>query len=34
VIAPGGEVLYRFSGAMDTADLQSKLIDRLGVYYK
>jgi len=34
VIAPGGEVLYRFSGAVDVADLQSKLIDRLGVYYK
>jgi thiol-disulfide isomerase/thioredoxin len=34
VIAPGGEVLYRFAGALDVPDLQSKLIDRLGVYYK
>ena len=34
VIAPGGEVLYRFPGALDVPDLQSKLIDRLGVYYK
>ncbi|HEY4989037.1 MAG TPA: TlpA family protein disulfide reductase, partial [Opitutaceae bacterium] len=34
VIAPGGEILYRFVGQLDVADLQSKLIDRLGVYYK
>jgi thiol-disulfide isomerase/thioredoxin len=34
VIAPGGEVVYRFVGALDVPDLQSKLIDRLGVYYK
>jgi peroxiredoxin len=34
VIAPGGKVLYRFTGALDVPDLQSKLIDRLGVYYK
>ncbi len=34
VIAPGGEILYRFAGALDTADLQSRLIDRLGIYYK
>jgi peroxiredoxin len=34
VIAPGGEILYRFPGALDVPDLQSKLIDRLGVYYK
>ena len=34
VIAPGGKVLYRFTGAVDVADLQSKLIDTLGVYYK
>lgn len=34
VIAPGGEILYRFSGALDVPALQSKLIDRLGVYYK
>jgi hypothetical protein len=34
VIAPGGEILYRFAGALDVADLQSKLIERLGIYYK
>jgi peroxiredoxin len=34
VIAPGGEVLYRYSGALDVAALQSKLIDTLGIYYK
>jgi peroxiredoxin len=34
VIAPGGEILYRLPGALDVPDLQSKLIDRLGVYYK
>jgi peroxiredoxin len=34
VIAPGGEILYRISGEADVADLQSRLIDRLGVYYK
>jgi peroxiredoxin len=34
VIAPGGEILYRFVGQLDIADLQSKLIDRLGIYYK
>jgi thiol-disulfide isomerase/thioredoxin len=34
VIAPGGEVLYRFAGGLDVADLQNKLIDRLGIYYK
>jgi peroxiredoxin len=34
VIAPGGEILYRFAGSLDVPDLQAKLIDRLGVYYK
>jgi thiol-disulfide isomerase/thioredoxin len=34
VIAPGGKVLYRFNGSLNVADLQSKLIDTLGVYYK
>ena len=34
VIAPGGEVLYRFPGGLDVPDLQNKLIDRLGIYYK
>jgi thiol-disulfide isomerase/thioredoxin len=34
VIAPGGEVLERYSGAIDVADLQSRLVDRLGIYYK
>jgi thiol-disulfide isomerase/thioredoxin len=34
VIAPGGEILYRISGEADIADLQNKLIDRLGIYYQ
>ncbi|HEY1764612.1 MAG TPA: redoxin family protein [Opitutaceae bacterium] len=34
VIAPGGKILYRFTGGLDLADLQSKLIDTLGPYYK
>jgi len=34
VIAPGGKVLERYSGALDVAQLQSRLIDTLGIYYK
>jgi thiol-disulfide isomerase/thioredoxin len=34
VVAPGGEIVYRCAGALDVPDLQSRLIDRLGVYYK
>jgi peroxiredoxin len=34
VIAPGGEILYRFGGELDTADLQAKLLDRMGIYYQ
>jgi peroxiredoxin len=34
VIAPGGKVLYRYSGALDVGQLQSRLIDTLGIYYK
>jgi peroxiredoxin len=34
VIAPGGEIVARYVGAIDVTDLQSSLIDRLGVYYK
>ena len=34
VIAPGGEIVDRYSGGLDVADFQSKLIDRLGIYYK
>jgi thiol-disulfide isomerase/thioredoxin len=33
VIAPGGEILARYAGALDVTALQSSLIDRLGVYY-
>jgi peroxiredoxin len=33
VVAPGGKILYRHSGQVDFADLQSKLIDVLGPYY-
>jgi peroxiredoxin len=34
VIAPGGKVLYRAAGALDVHDLQSRLVDMLGVYYR
>jgi len=34
VIAPGGKVLYRHSGGLDVAELQNRLIDTLGIYYK
>ena len=34
MIAPGGKVLYRYSGALDVGQLQSRLIDTLGIYYK
>jgi thiol-disulfide isomerase/thioredoxin len=34
VIAPGGDIVYRIDGAADVADLQNRLIDRLGIYYK
>jgi peroxiredoxin len=33
VIEPGGNVLYRLDGVLDVADLQAKLIDKLGPYY-
>jgi thiol-disulfide isomerase/thioredoxin len=33
VIAPGGKVLYRKSGEIDVEELQSKILDTLGVYY-
>lgn len=34
VIAPGGEVVYRCAGALDVDDFRSRLLDRLGIYYK
>ena len=34
VIAPGGEILARYAGALDVPDFQAKLIDRLGIYYR
>lgn len=34
VIAPGGQIVDRYSGGLDVADFQSHLIDRLGIYYK
>ena len=33
IIAPDGKILYRQSGTIDVAELQSKLIDTLGAYY-
>jgi len=34
VIAPGGKVIYRHNGEVDLADLQAKLVESLGAYYK
>jgi hypothetical protein len=33
IIAPGGKVIYRKSGAIDSGELLNKLIDTLGPYY-
>jgi len=33
VIEPGGKILHRIDGEIDIADLQAKLIDKLGAYY-
>jgi len=33
VVAPGGKIIYRSAGQIDTADLQARLVDRLGAYY-
>jgi peroxiredoxin len=33
VISPGGKVFYRHTGEMDVAELQAKVIDKLGAYY-
>ncbi len=33
VIAPGGAIVYRHSGAVDARDLLAKLIDKLSPYY-
>jgi peroxiredoxin len=33
VIAPGGKIVYRHEGLLDTADLQAKVIEILGPYY-
>jgi thiol-disulfide isomerase/thioredoxin len=33
VIAPGGQIVERIAGAMDVGQFQSRLVDRLGVYY-
>ena len=34
VIAPGGKIVYRKNGPVDFAELQSRLVEELGVYYK
>ena len=33
-IAPGGKIVYRHAGQLDFSDVQSKLIEGLGSYYK
>jgi len=34
VIAPGGKILYRKNGPVDLAELQARLVQELGPYYK
>ncbi len=34
VIAPGGQVIARYAGALDVAALRTSLVERLGVYYQ
>jgi len=34
VIAPGGKIIYRKNGLVDFSELQSRLVDELGPYYK
>jgi len=34
LIAPGGRIIFRHSGPVDFAQLQSRIIDELGPYYK
>ena len=34
LIAPGGKIIYRRMGEVNLADLQAKIVDQLGAYYK
>jgi len=34
VIAPGGKIIYRKNGRLDFKELQARLVDELGPYYK
>jgi hypothetical protein len=34
VIAPGGKIVYRHAGELTLSELQPKLIEELGPYYK
>jgi hypothetical protein len=34
MIAPGGQVIYRRAGEVNLAELQAKIVDQLGPYYK
>jgi hypothetical protein len=34
LIAPGGKIIYHRTGEVDFAELQVKIMDQLGVYYK
>ena len=33
LIAPGGKILYRTAGQIDAAELQAKIVDKLGPFY-
>lgn len=34
LIAPGGEIVYRHTGEVDPAELRSKVIDAMGIFYR
>jgi peroxiredoxin len=34
VVAPGGKIIYRHNGEVDIRELQNKIIETLGAYYK
>jgi len=33
LVAPGGKILYRQTGQLDAAELQTKVVEELGPYY-
>jgi hypothetical protein len=33
IVAPGGKIVYRHTGAFDLAEVRAKLVEQLGPYY-